>query len=280
MDFLTHQKRKNKGEVPLIIIENHHEPIISREIWYLAQERLRKNYKHGVEDNGHSNRYVFSGKIKCGECGSNFVGRVKKSSNGSSFRRWSCYTAANEGSTVYEDVHGNSHGCKVGKLLRDDDAMNMLKTAIKALQIDTKAIISNVTTLALDAIQAGENGVTANPERLCYEIERTERKKEDVMDSYFSGNITKEDMQAMKNRYEQQLVALRERLVKAEEWKNANRSTEQLKAAIQGEVTSILNCETESEVLYKNILNSIIVFKDRHLELRLNHLPQVFQFAG
>lgn len=269
-DFLTHKKRKNNGEVPLIYIENHHEPIISREIWNMAQERLRRNNKHAKGDSGHSNRYVFSGKIKCGECGASFVGRFKYLKDGTKIRRWSCGTAANEGTAA----------CGVGKLVRDDDAMHMLKTAIRSLPIDAKPIISNVTALALDALQAGEQGIADAPERLRDEIDRTRQKKEAVLDSYFSGDITKADMQSMKQRYEQQLQTLHERLVRAEERQKASKDTQQLKIAIRSEVASILNGETESEVFCKIMLDSLTVFKDRHMELRLNHLPQVFQFAG
>ena len=46
-DYLTHEKRTNRGEVPLICLENHHEPIISREIWNLAQERMQKRNWQG-----------------------------------------------------------------------------------------------------------------------------------------------------------------------------------------------------------------------------------------
>lgn len=269
-DYLSHEKRANKGQVPLIRIENHHEPIISREIWILAQKRLHQNNKHSDIVGGHSNRYVFSGKIKCGECGSGFVGRMRTLKDGTKVRRWSCGTAVNEG----------KNGCDIGKLIRDDDAMNMLKTAIRSLRIDAKPIISNVTALALEAIQAGESGATDAPERLQFEIARIQQKKESVMDSYFSGDISKEDMLAMKKRYETQEESFKERLKMREERLQQGRGTEQLKEAIQAEVAALLNCEIESEVLSKTMLDSVTVFKDRHIELRLNYLPQVFRFAG
>lgn len=269
-DYLSHAKRSNKGQVPLIRIENHHEPIISREIWNLAQERMQKNNKHGDGSGVHSNRYVFSGKIKCGECGASFVGRMRALKDGTKVRRWSCGTAVIKG----------TDGCNIGKLIRDDDAMNMLKTAIRSLQIDNKFIVSNVTILALDAIQAGESGTTDAPERLQFEIDRVHQKREAVMDSYFSGDISKEDMLAMKKRYEDQEKSFRERLQKTEERLQQGCATGQLKEAIQGEIAALLRCETESEVLSKTLLDSLTVFKDRHMELRLNYLPQVFRFAG
>ena len=269
-DFLTHTKRTNKGEVPFVTIENHHRPIISREVWNMAQERLRQNNKHREGDGGHSNRYVFSGKIRCGECGSSFVGRFKYLKDGTKIRRWSCSTATNEG----------TQSCDVGKLIRDDDAMQMLKTAIRSLPLDAKAIINNVTALALEAIRDGEIGTGDDPQRLVFEIERVQQKKEAVMDSYFSGEITKEDMQAMNRKYDRQMENLYRRKKEAEFRQNANRDSKELRTVIQAEVSDILNGEIESEVFCKTMLDSLTVFKDRHMELRLRFLPQVFQFAG
>lgn len=269
-DYLSHARRTNKGEVPFVRTPNHHEPIISREIWNLAQERMRQNHKRGDGDGGHSNRYVFSGKIKCGECGANFVGRMRTLKNGKKVRRWSCGTAVNEG----------RYGCDVGRLVRDDDAMHMLKTAVRSLQIDTKSIINNVTTLALYAIQAGQSGTTDSAERLRFELDRIQQKKQAVMDAYFSEVLSKEDMLAMKRRYEEQEMSFSERLIKVEERLQQDCATGRRKEAIQAEVAALLSGEAESEILSKTLLSSLTVFKDRHMELRLNNLPQVFRFVG
>ena len=269
-DFLTHAKRTNKGQVPFVTIENHHEPIISRELWNMAQERLQKNNKRCEGDGGHSNRYVFSGKIKCGECGSSFVGRFKYLKDGTKLRRWSCAAAASDGTAA----------CDVGKLVRDDDAMEMLKTAIRSLPMDTAAIISNVTALAVEAIQDGEMGSGDDPERIRLEIERVQQKKEAVMDSYFSEEITKEDMQAMNRRYDAQMEELRQRQKDAELRQKENRDSKALRSAIQSELSDILSGKIESEAFCKNMLESLTVFRDRRMELRLQRLPQVFRFAG
>lgn len=269
-DFLTHTKRTNKGQVPFVTIENHHEPIISRELWNMAQERLQKNNKRCEGDGGHSNRYVFSGKIKCGECGSSFVGRFKYLKDGTKLRRWSCAAAASNGTAA----------CDVGKLVRDDDAMEMLRTAIRSLPMDTAAIISNVTALAVEAIQDGEIGSGDDPERLRLEIERVQQKKEAVMDSYFSEEITKEDMQAMNRRYDAQMEELRQRQRDAELRQKEKRDSKALRSAIQSELSDILSGKIESEAFCKNMLESLTVFRDRRMELRLQRLPQVFRFAG
>lgn len=268
-DYLTHEKQTNRGQVPQIRIENHHEPIISRGVWDMAQKRLGQNNKHGGGESRHSNRYVFSGKIKCALCGASFVGRIRILRDGTKVRRWSCGTAVNEGSS----------GCGIGKLVRDDDAMHMLKRAVRSLSMDAKPIIDNVTTLALDAIHAGDSRNADDPERLRFELDRLQQKKEAVLDHYFSGDITKDDMQAMKKRYEDQIKSYRERLEKAETQQENEGDTVTLKQAIQEEVTDLLNYQVESEVLSKTLLEDLTVFPDKHLELRLKDLPMVFQFS-
>ena len=267
-DFLTHEKKSNKGAVPLITIPNHHEPIVTREIWDLAQERLCRNNKHAAGEHGHSNRYVFSGKIKCGQCGSSFVGRFKCRKDGTRIRRWSCGTASREGTA----------GCNVGRLVRDDDAMQMLKTSIRSLPVDFEAVVRNVTELALEAVLTAQEAARDESNRLWQELDRVQQKKEAVMDAYFSREIPIEDMMAFTEKYTKQLSDLQKRLQEAK--KNLNQDSAALRTQIQSEVCAILNGGTESEVFCKTILESLTVFRDRHMELRLNRLPQVFHFFG
>lgn len=268
-DFLTHEKKSNKGAVPLITIPNHHEPIIRREVWNLAQDRLRNNNKHAAGESGHSNRYVFSGKIICAQCGSSFVGRFKYLKDGSKIRRWCCGKAAREGTA----------GCDIGKLIRDDDALEMLKTAIRSLPADLQPIIRNVTELALEAVLSGQTEARHDPDRLRQELERMQQKKESVMDAYFSREISKEDMISFTAKYDQQLSEVQKRLEEAQTRRESIQDSAALRAQLQAEVTAIFMEETESEVFYKTMLHSLTVFKDRHLELRLSWLPQVFHFV-
>ena len=269
-DFLTHEKKSNKGAVPLITIANHHEAIITREIWNLARERLLRNNKHAAGAGDHSNRYVFSGKIKCGQCGSSFVGRFRYLKDGAKIRRWNCATTVKEGTA----------GCDVGRLVRDDDALQMLQTAIRSLPMDFETVIRNVTDLALEAILTGQTAARDDPHRLRQELDRVQQKKEAVMDAYFSREIPMEDMVSFTAKYEQQRNNLRKRLEEAEKRKDKRQDSGALRLQIQSEVTAILNGRTESEAFYKNLLQNLTVFKDRHMELRMNWLPQVFYFIG
>lgn len=266
-DYLTHEKKRNAGQVPLIVQRNHHEPIIARELWDGAQKRLQQNRKLGSANVGHSNRYVFSGKIKCGECDSVFASRVKPLSDGRKMRRWNCGGA----------IRGGREACGVGKILRDDDAMMMLKTAIGSLQLDAEGIIHDVTSLAVDAVYSKSKFRSNAPERLMREIQHTERKKELLLDRYLDGIISESEMVAMRGKYQERIHSIRTTL---EAELRSQENCQSLTDEIIEYLTSLLNGQEESEVFFKTMLHSLTVYKNRMMELRINHLTQVFRFQG
>ena len=277
-DYLSHAKKYNHGEEEFVIIRDHHEPIIDRELWDTVQRELKKRNRNGELGAGHSNRYVFSGKIKCGECGASFVSRKKSRKDGSLYKRWSCYTATSEGQKRI-DVRGNEVGCDVGKLLRDELALDILQQSLTTLRMDRDRIIQNVTALALEAIQMCEEGSTDRVEALEYEISQLKQKKADVLDAFFSKQITKEEMHLVNQRYDGELEDLQRRLEGVRERESITYEEDQLEKDVGRQVADIVNCRADSEVLYKNVLDHMVVHKDRKIEIFLNLLPQKWTFV-
>lgn len=275
-DYLTHDKKRNHGEEELVVIEHHHEPIIDRDLWNLVQCEMKKRDRHGALGAGHSNRYVFSGKIKCGECGASFVARKRERKNGSFYKYWCCYTAINEGKR-HLDPQGNQVGCDIGKVIRDDLALDILKQVIATLKVDRKWIIRNVTDIAMEAIQEGETDSADSAERLEYEINQIMKKKEAVLDAFFSRNITKDEMRMMNKRYDKELAELNRRVVKTRQ--RIVYETSALRDNVRKQVTSIISGDQGSEVFLKNVLDHMVVFQDKRIEVRLNLLPHKWIFV-
>ena len=73
-EVLPFERKVNKGEMPQYFIENNHEPIITREEGQIVREIYEYRRKQmGINDSGkYQNRYEFSSRIICGECGSIF----------------------------------------------------------------------------------------------------------------------------------------------------------------------------------------------------------------
>lgn len=85
-------RKKNYGEVDRYFVEEHHEPIINKEIFERVKEIIeqRASEKRIISGSDkYQKRYVFSGIIFCGECGDKFRRKIHDSGKEIA---WSCRT--------------------------------------------------------------------------------------------------------------------------------------------------------------------------------------------
>lgn len=276
-EFLDHKKKYNPDKDKMIFIKNHHEPIIDRELWNLVQEELARRNLHANYGKGHSNRYVFSGRIKCGECGASFVSRQRKRKDGSTYKRWGCYTAAVEG-RVKTDKQGNVVGCNIGKQIRDELAMDMLKQSLNSIKMDKKKIINNVVSIAMNAIATCEGKNLDSEEKLQSRITRILKMKDKMMDTYYSDDISKEEMKEKRLEYDAKISELQQQLEIVKAQKKIRAETASSINNVRKQVSDIISGTIECEAFYKNLLEQMVVYPDHHVEVKINKLPQKWIF--
>lgn len=87
VDFLTKKTKTNEGEIPQYYVENNHEAIIAPETFEMVQRELSRRVRG---KNRHSGVHIFSGKIKCGDCGGWYGSKLWHSND--TYRRtiWQC----------------------------------------------------------------------------------------------------------------------------------------------------------------------------------------------
>lgn len=86
------KKKVNHGERDQFYMEDHHEPIVSREDFEAANQMLLQHAKEknvAKGDAKYQNRYPFTQKIVCGECGSPFKRRIN-STGALKYPAWVC----------------------------------------------------------------------------------------------------------------------------------------------------------------------------------------------
>ena len=96
-DCITKKSRKNNGELPIYLVKNHHEPIISRADFNRVQEEMaRRGAKKAIanklgktEQGKYSAKYALSELLVCGECGSHYR-RVTWTAKGFKEIKWRC----------------------------------------------------------------------------------------------------------------------------------------------------------------------------------------------
>lgn len=96
-DCITKKSRKNNGELPMYLVKNHHDPIISRADFNRAQEEMvRRAAKRKIADKlskteqgKYSAKYALSELLICGECGAHYR-RVTWTAKGFKEIKWRC----------------------------------------------------------------------------------------------------------------------------------------------------------------------------------------------
>lgn len=116
-NHLTKKKKDNNGERPLYIVEDNHEPIISKEIFEEAQ-RIRKIKASSKPIQRKGPAHPFTGLFFCGECNHRFKHRTTKY-----YESWIC--------SQYDEL-GKAY-C-ASKKIRDDV---LRKACAEALNIDS-----------------------------------------------------------------------------------------------------------------------------------------------
>lgn len=135
LDPISHKRLSNMGEVDKYYTENHHEAIISKEIFDKAQKILNTRCgtrQKGKRRNNLSMKYLFSSKLYCGFCGTVLVRRNLYPNTNYSKRVWHCMRYVKEGKKY----------CSRCKVIGEEIIENCFMEAYKILCYDNKDIIN------------------------------------------------------------------------------------------------------------------------------------------
>ena len=274
-DFLSHEKKYNKGQEEFVIIRDHHEPIISREMFEEANRIMDSRSESFKGKSKYSNRYPFSGKIKCGICGSSFVARYKPRKDGSIYKAWRCYNAVRNG-RLRKDRDGNEIGCS-GFSLREEDLVHSMSLVCRSLKYDREKIIKNLLSVIRSVIAMDMGGNDA--ENLRAQIKEIEDKRGELLDLYMSGDISKDEFLRARRKYDDEIAEWTERIDGTDRRKAlGNRRdvvSDDAEKAI-GEIIGGVECDGE---FYRHILDRIAVHDRDHFDVYLKSLPYKWSFS-
>ena len=129
VDPISKKRIQNRGEANLYEIENHHEPIISKEEYDKANEILnsRRAVSKGFEDGTkYSRKYSFSSKLECGFCGKQLIRRSWNTGSKNKENVWHCANYIKKGKNY----------CPNCKAIKEQMLENAFVEAFNALTIN------------------------------------------------------------------------------------------------------------------------------------------------
>lgn len=255
-DYLTHKKKYNRGEEEKIYIKDHHEAIIDRDLWNRTQAERKRRSLSAAQKSRHSSRYWCSGKICCGECGSRFVSRTKKLKKWT-YKAWRCYRAANHG-ILKKDADGKEIGCN-NNSINEKALLACMKYCVNLVCQNRKQLREEI----LSSIQAvcGGSATEIGGDKIRKKMEAIEEKKRKSFDAMLEGLLTKEDLKKQTEWYDSELSRLQTLLEENEQY-NRHYSKKDEIAELEKTLDEILSFREDNEMLYREILEKIVVCRD------------------
>ncbi len=274
-DFLSHEKKYNRGQEEFVIIKDHHEPIISRELFDKANRILDAKSLSQEGKAKHSNRYPFSGKIKCGRCGASYVARYKTRKDGSRYKAWRCYEAANHG-RPHIDKAGNKKGCS-GESIRNEDAIYLLYLVCRNLKINRQKVVDNLTKTIDLCLRIDLTGTSTNT--ISEKIEETKKKRTSLIDLYTSGDIDKTEFTALRAKYDEDIEKLKSTMEGTRQQQTMILKQQELMTDIKNAIDELINGIQYEDEYYTQILDKMVINDKNHIDVYLKMLPHKWSFT-
>lgn len=140
-DFINRKAIKNTGQLPMYLIENHHEGIVSREKYDAVQaEMARRNAAKSPSKNAvtgmssYASKYALSERLVCGECGTLYR-RCTWTRNGEKRVVWRCVSRLDYGKKY----------CHNSPTLDEAPLQQAILAALNKAMADKNSLIRQIT---------------------------------------------------------------------------------------------------------------------------------------
>lgn len=272
-DFLSKRVLQNNGDnpdVPLITIKNHHDGIISREIWDLAQKQIFERGQLSREGRKYSKHYWFSSKVFCGKCGYsyNVSGQTSREK-----RPLRCVNRAKYGSTPRVDANGAEVGCD-SKSINETVLAFCMKYILEHIQL-TRTSITERLMNNIAIMQQSEPAVNTQP--LKDEIENLTKKKRKAIDLMLDELISKEDLKYQTEYYDSEIARLTEQIAARQNVSEAHKKQLEAIRNYIAQVNRTAEIDTDSTKIYGELLKKVVVHKEGVTDFYLTCVPFGFR---
>ena len=255
VDPISKRRLENLGEEDQFYIKNHHEPIISEEMFDKAHEILKKRGKsrsalHQVSAGKRekfTRQYAFSCMLECGFCGSNLSRRRWHSGSDYSKIIWSCVTGTKKGKKFCPDSKGIPE-----KVIED-----AFIESYKLLCGDNREVLDEFIERV--EVTLSESNIEKSIEKIDKEITSIESKKKKLLDMCLEDKIDQltyeAKMEELSEKSKKLLVERQDYVAKQDDEKNLKRRTKEFKALL--EKNQVL--EEFDRGVFESIIEKVIV---------------------
>ena len=272
-DFLTKRIIPNLNEnpeTPLITVHEHHEGIISREVFQAAQDLLDERGKRSKEGMKYSCSYWFSNKVVCGKCGTHFSKTGGKKIKNPMIR---CSNRAVYGTEKRINADGRHVGCDNVHITE-----NILKACVRyVLEYVREERTSIEEQLLVDICEIQKNVKEVDAAPLQAQIEKINVKKQNAVDLMLEGIISKDDLKRQIAQYDGEIQELSERIASG---KNRSKNNEKQLRAVRTYLEQLKTTDgmdIDSTEVYGEVVREMVSYADDRMDVYLHCIPFGFR---
>ena len=240
------------------VFENHHEAIISKETFELAQNIRKRKAKSKTTAGTRKRNYAFSGLIRCGDCGFGVSGITmnrKQKQKGYECSQYRTYGKAR---------------CKCHEI-KESDIIIHLKEFLKFTRQKYQDEINKIE------IEVKTNKEQTNKEKIKFEIETLKAEYKVLLNQKIkdlSGNNNEYQRQIIEKSYKELELEKTDKIEKLQEILNkseleiSKEKIKKLKTAIEY-FEEIISSEVPSRYVLENIIDTIWIYSDKTVKFDL-----------
>ena len=253
VDPISKRRLENFGEEDKFYIRDHHEAIISEEIFEEAQKILAKrNVNRGVHQEGQkrnkfSRKYAFSCMIKCGFCGGTLSRRNWHSSSAYTKTIWHCVTATK---------HGKKN-CPHCKGIPEEVIENAFVKSYQLLCSDQHEVVSEFLQKVEDILK--DDASLKRLPKIEKEMTDLQRRKEKLLDLRLDNNIDRDIYDKKNQELSEQLKKLQAEQLQLVELSKNQESTKTRIREFRKNLNSGELLESFDRVVFESVVERIII---------------------
>lgn len=248
-------KQKKMAKEDWIIVEDTHEPIIDKETWEKAQSLLHKRTR---ELDLETNKNIFAGFVKCGDCGRAMAKNMWRRADGSKTYSLYCGTYKRNGKQ-----YCTPHTLPMAVL--EQIVLEDLKTLVQNVG-DLRELVSVQHLSASKIKRVADTEIS----KIRSELERVKRLKQSVYEDYKEELITKEEFLSYREDYQKKEELYSKQIEALEEKKNDSITDDVFDTPWLKRLLELKDIEKLDREIVVEMISEIKVYENRKIKITYN----------
>lgn len=248
-------KQKKMPKEDWIIVENTHEPIIDKETWDKAQSLLSKRTR---ELDLETNKNIFAGFVKCGDCGRAMAKNMWRRADGSKTYSLYCGTYKRNGKQ-----YCTPHTLPMAVL--EDIVLNDLKAIVHSVD-DLKELVQSQSFTASKVKKITDTELS----KVKTELERVKKLKKSIYEDYRDELISKEEFLSYREDYLKKEELYSKQIEALEEKKKDNVTEDVFETPWLKRLLELKDIEALDRDIVVEMISEIKVYENRKIKITYN----------